>query len=106
MDRRGIAVHRPSGMGDRVVAAGVIGVAVGIHNPADGPRRQPPDCGDHAVAQLCKPCIDYKNAFVAHLHGDIGASTNQHVDVALNVKRLDVARGLGQQRAAGRCDHN
>ncbi len=98
-----IAVDGDAGLRDGFVAAGVVRVRVRIDQPANGlVRREPADCREHLGARRRRSAVDDEHAVLAGLHGDVRPRADEHVDVALDVHRLDRRRlrlRCGRQRS-------
>ena len=102
--RREVAADdRLAGLGHLGVAAGVIGVHVGVDDPADRlVARDLLDFGNQLVGQRLGHRVHDQHAVVANLHRGVDAAADQHPDVALHVERFHVlASGSRALRLCG-----
>ena len=82
-----------------VVAAGVIGMHVGIDDVLDGLVGKLANRGDQLVGVLREAGVDHHHAHIADLHGDVSARALQHINVALHVHGSDL--GIRRRRLLG-----
>ena len=99
-----IPVDGHARLGDGLVAARVIRVRVGVDHPANRLRGQLPDRRKNLVAHRRDTGIHHQDPLIAGLHRNVASRPNEHVDVPLDVERLDfIGRRLALQKQ-GRAD--
>src|SRR5262245_15032713 len=77
-------------LGERVVAADMIGIDGGVDHPNDWFVGKLPNGRDKFGCKLFVLRIDDKHTLIADLYRHVAAGSDEHVHVALNMKSLNL----------------
>ena len=79
----------PACFRDSRVPADMVPVRAGIGNEKDWLARDCPNRCQHLAAHLRVACVHYEQIFITHLHGDVPARTDEHIDPASHRQYVD-----------------
>ena len=76
--------------GNSFIPPGVIRIDIRVDDPQNRFIRQLSNCRDDFRRQLFGLRIDDEHALITNLYGNVGPATRQHINVSLDVNRLDL----------------
>ncbi len=82
-----------TGIGNRLVAADMIGIAAGVDDVPDRRGRDPLDGGEDRVGARCEPGVGDEDAVLPHLDGDVPAGAGDHEEVGAQLDHVEIATG-------------